>query len=111
VWTFATGSRFTPVVGQYLMPNGNYTDVNALPIYSKRNEVVLSASHRLDVNMVIKGKTHKRFQGEWHIGAYNVYNQTQPFRIRIDKNSDGTMKYNQVGLFGFIPSVAYNVKF
>lgn len=111
VWTYATGSRFTPVVGQYLMPNGNYNDVTALPIYSKRNAVVLSASHRLDVNMVIKGKPGKRFEGEWHIGAYNVYNQTQPYRIRIDKKEDGSMKYNQVGLFGFIPSVAYNVKF
>lgn len=111
VWTFATGSRFTPVIGQYLMPNGNYNDVNALPIYSKRNDVVLSASHRLDLNMVVQCKPHKRFKGEWHVGAYNVYNQTQPYRIRIDKNSDGSMKYNQVGLFGFIPSVAYNVKF
>lgn len=111
VWTFATGSRFTPVIGQYLMPNGNYNDVNALPIYSKRNAVVLSASHRLDVNMVFKCKPHKRYSGEWHVGAYNVYNQTQPYRIRIDKKEDGSMKYNQVGLFGFIPSVAYNIKF
>ncbi|MES2779448.1 MAG: TonB-dependent receptor [Bacteroidota bacterium] len=111
VWTFATGSRFTPVIGKYLMPNGSYTDVNALPIYSKRNAVVLSLSHRLDVNMVIKCKSHKRYSGEWHVGAYNLYNQTQPYRIRIDKNSDGSMKYNQVGLFGFIPSVAYNFKF
>lgn len=111
VWTFATGSRFTPIVGQYLMPNGNYNDVNALPIYSKRNEIVLSSSHRLDMNMVIQCKPHKHFKGEWHVGAYNVYNQTQPYRIRIDKNSDGSMKYNQVGLFGFIPSVAYNIKF
>jgi hypothetical protein len=111
VYTFATGSRFTPVIGQYFVPSGNMNDVVTLPIYSKRNAVVLSPSHRLDLNMVIKSKAEKRFASEWHIGAYNVYNQTQPYRIRIDKNNDGSFSYNQVGLFGFIPSIAYNIKF
>jgi hypothetical protein len=111
VWTFATGSRFTPVAGQFLMPNGNYTDIDALPIYSNRNSVVLSASHRLDVNLVIRSKEHKRFSSEWHIGAYNVYNRAQPYRVKIDKKDDGSMSYKQVGLFGFIPSIAYNFKF
>jgi hypothetical protein len=111
VWTFATGSRFTPVTGQFLMPNGSYTDIDAMPIYSNRNAVVLSASHRLDVNLVIRSKAHKKYSSEWHIGAYNVYNRTQPFRIKIVKNDDGSMNYKQVGLFGFIPSIAYNIKF
>jgi hypothetical protein len=111
VWTYATGSRFTPVAGQYLMPNGSYTDIDALPIYTDRNAVVLSASHRLDVNLVIKSKNHKRFSSEWHFGAYNVYNRAQPYRIKISKSDDGSMHYKQVGLFGFIPSVAYNFKF
>lgn len=111
VWVFATGSRFTPVTGQFLMPNGNYSDVDALPIYSNRNAVVLSASHRLDLNLVLRSKEHKKFSSEWHIGAYNVYNRTQPFRIKIEKNTDGSMSYKQVGLFGFIPSIGYNIKF
>lgn len=111
VYTFATGSRFTPIIGQYFVPSGNLNDVVTLPIYSKRNSVVLAPSHRLDVNMVIKSKPEKKFASEWHIGAYNVYNQTQPYRIRIDKNNNGTLSYNQVGLFGFIPSIAYNIKF
>jgi hypothetical protein len=111
VYTFATGSRFTPVIGQYFVPSGNLNDVVVLPIYGKRNSTILSASHRLDLNMVLKSKPGKRYSSEWHIGAYNVYNQTQPYRIRIDKNADGSLKYNQVGLFGFIPSIAYNIQF
>jgi len=111
VWTFATGSRFTPVTGQFLMPNGSYTDIDAMPIYSNRNAVVLSASHRLDLNLVIRSKEHKKFSSEWHIGAYNVYNRAQPYRIKMVRNNDGSMSYKQAGLFGFIPSIAYNFKF
>ncbi len=109
-WVFATGSRFTPVVSQYLMPKGNYMDIEVLPVYSDRNAVQLSASHRLDINVVIKSKPGKRFESEWHIGAYNVYNRTQPYRIRIEENN-GRLTYKQLGMFGFIPSVAWNFKF
>lgn len=111
VYTFATGSRFTPIIGQYFVPSGNLNDVVLLPIYGKRNTTILSPSHRLDLNLVLKSKPGNKYPSEWHIGAYNVYNQTQPFRIRIDKSADGTLKYNQVGLFGFIPSIAYNIQF
>ena len=111
VYTFATGSRFTPIIGQYFVPSGSLNDVVTLPIYSKRNSVVLAPSHRLDLSVVLKSKPEKKYASEWHFGAYNVYNQTQPYRVRIDKNSNGTLVYNQVGLFGFIPSVAYNIKF
>jgi hypothetical protein len=111
VYTFATGSRFTPIIGQYLVPGGGLNQIVTLPIYSKRNAIVLAPSHRLDLNLVLKSKAEKKFASEWHIGAYNVYNQTQPYRIRIDKNNDGSLRYNQVGLFGFIPSIAYNITF
>jgi hypothetical protein len=111
VYTFATGSRFTPIIGQYFVPAGGLNQIVTLPIYSKRNAVVLAPSHRLDINMVLRSKPEKRFASEWHFGAYNVYNQTQPYRIRIDQNNDGSLQYNQVGLFGFIPSIAYQITF
>lgn len=111
LWSYATGSRFTPMVGQFLMPNGNFTNIDLLPIYTSRNAVKLSDSHKLDVNLVIKNKPGKKYQSEWHIGAYNVYNQTQPYRIKTQKNSDGSYSYKQMGLFGFIPSIGYQFKF
>lgn len=111
LWSYATGSRFTPLVGQFMMPNGNFTNIDLLPIYTSRNAVKLSDSHKLDVNLVIKNKPGKKYQAEWHIGAYNVYNQTQPYRIKTQKNSDGSYSYKQMGLFGFIPSIGYQFKF
>ncbi|MES2727000.1 MAG: TonB-dependent receptor [Bacteroidota bacterium] len=111
VFVFASGSWFTPVTGQFLMPNGTYSNFDPLPIYSDRNAVQLSASHRLDLNLVIYSKPNKKWNSEWHIGAYNVYNRTQPYRIRVEQNANGQLQYQEQGLFGFIPSIAYNFKF
>ena len=111
LFSYATGSRYTPVIGKFLMPGGNLTQIDVLPIYASRNSIQLAANHKLDVNLVIKSKPGKRFESEWHIGAYNVYNQTQPFRIKSTTNTDGTITYKQVGLFGFIPSIGYRFNF
>lgn len=111
VWCYATGSRFTPVTGYFMMPNVNYSNIDLLPIYSGRNAIRLSASHRLDVNLVIKSRAGCKYQGEWHVGAYNVYNQVQPYRIKMSENADGSYSYKQTGLFGFIPSVSYQLHF
>lgn len=110
-YVWASGSRVTPIVGQFLMPSGSYNDVLTMPIYGDRNSLTLSPSHRLDVNWVIKSKENKKYQSEWHIGAYNVYNQTQAFKTKIESNAQGVLNYKQIGLFGFIPSIAYNIKF
>lgn len=112
VWVFSTGSRFTPVVGQYFMPNSALTGVDILNVYTPKNAIQLPASHRMDINFIFKTKKRKYWvDGEWHIGAYNLYNRAQPYRIQVVANPDGTYKYQAVGLFGFIPSVAYNFKF
>ena len=71
----------------------------------------MSTSQRLDINVVIKSKPEKKYAWEWHFGGYNVYNRATPFRIGIDFDENGTMKYTQPGLFGFIPSIAFNFKF
>lgn len=110
-YVWASGSRITPIVGQFLMPSGSYNDVLTMPIYGERNSLVLAPSHRLDVNLVIKSKPSKKYQAEWHIGGYNIYNQTQAFRTKIEPNGAGNLNYKQIGLFGFIPSLAYNIKF
>lgn len=110
VWSYATGSRFTPIIGQFMMPNGNYNNIDVLPIYTGRNAVQLSPSHRFDFNVVIKNKPGKSFETEWHVGVYNAYNQTQPFRIKMIKADDGRISYKQTGLFGLIPHVSFQIK-
>lgn len=114
VWVFSTGQRFTPVTGNFLMPDASLSQVNVLPIYSDKNAVQLPPAHRLDINFVIKSRLDRkwmRWTGEWQIGAYNVYNRAQPYKINIVSDGNGGFKYQAVGLFGFIPSIAYNFKF
>ncbi len=110
VWTFQSGAWFTPQTGQFLMPNASLTQVELIPIYGARNSTQLTATHRLDINFILKPRGNRRFGGEWHIGAYNFYNRAAPFRVDIQSNGI-TQEYVQQGLFGFIPSIAYNFNF
>ncbi|MDQ3111052.1 MAG: TonB-dependent receptor [Bacteroidota bacterium] len=114
VWVYSTGQRFTPTTGDFLMPDASLSQVNILPIYSDKNAIQLPAAHRLDINFVFKSRLDRkwmRWTGEWQFGAYNVYNRAQPYKIKVVDNGSGGFKYQAVGLFGFIPSIAYNFKF
>lgn len=118
VWVYASGSRFTAQIGQYFVPNLSLTGVESIPIFSDRNAVSMSASHRLDLNVTIKPKKERKWYREWQIGCYNLYNRATPFRIDIETESRQTdngqeirQVYKQPGLFGFIPYFTYNFKF
>lgn len=118
VWVYSSGAQFTPQIGQYFVPNQTLTGVDRIPIYSERNAVSLSASHRLDLNFTIRPKREKRWYGEWQIGCYNLYNRATPYRVDIEfrekQTANGTefsQGYEQPGLFGFIPYFTYNFKF
>jgi len=110
-WVYLSGARFTPPIGQYAVPNPGLTGVAVLPIYPPRNSVQLPPAHRLDVNLVLKRKPARKWAGEWHLGCYNVYNRAQPFRIDVGRDGQGNYRYEAMGLFGLIPSVAYNFRF
>ena len=111
-WVYSSGSPFTPVVGKYLQPYPGYNGVELLPVYPSKNSYRLHAAHRLDIDFVLRGKKHKRWQGEWHLGAYNAYNRAQPNRVVLTVDTvTGREKYQERGLFGFIGSISYNFKF
>lgn len=110
LWEYATGARFTAQNGQYFMPNSSYTGIETIPLYTKRNAVVMSPSHRLDINIILKSRPKSLIKGEWHLGVYNFYNRATPYRVNISQTPYG-YRYVQPGLFGLIPSVAYNFKF
>ncbi|MEN9347960.1 MAG: hypothetical protein RLZZ77_1471 [Bacteroidota bacterium] len=114
VWVYSSGSRFTPQIGQYFVPNASFTGVETIPVYTERNAVSMSPSHRLDINFVLKPRPNKKkkLSSEWHFGAYNFYNRATPYRIEIVPATTGLgYQYQQPGLFGFIPSIAYNFQF
>lgn len=112
VYSYLSGARFTPQIGQYIVPNPAYSGLEIIPIYSDRNAIRLTAARRLDVNLVLKSRRERRWKGEWHIGAYNVLNDPTPVRVRIDPIENGVgFRYTQPSFIGFIPSIAYNFQF
>lgn len=113
IFDASSGARFTPVIGQYFLPNSGMTGVELVPVYAEKNSYRMSASRRVDINFILKSKNkkQKRFTGEWHLGAYNFFNRATPYKIEVVQTPEGTMKYTQPGLFGFIPSIGYNFKF
>ncbi|MEL6672015.1 MAG: TonB-dependent receptor [Bacteroidota bacterium] len=108
VYTYLSGARFTPQVGQYLYPNPSLTGVEIVPIYAQRNSTRLTAANRLDLNLVLKNKPHKRFRSEWNFGCYNVLNAPTPFRVNINFSPDRGLFYTQPSFLGRVPSIAWN---
>ncbi len=86
VWEFISGSRFTPVIGQYVLLAPTLTGADLIPVYSGINQVKLASSHRLDVGLKFKSKPGRKFQWQWFAGVYNVYNRANPIGINIEQD-------------------------
>ncbi|NOT76943.1 MAG: TonB-dependent receptor [Cyclobacteriaceae bacterium] len=111
VFEFISGSRFTPIVGRYAVPANTLGGIQLIPVYATMNSVKLADTHRLDLGIKLKSKPEKKFQSEWFVGIYNVYNRAMPYGIVIQQNADGSYRYEQPGLFGLLPFVSYGFKF
>ncbi len=111
VFEFISGSRFTPIVGRYAVPATTMAGIQLIPVYAPMNSVKLADTHRLDLGIKYKSKPENRFQSEWFVGIYNVYNRAMPYGITIQQNTDGSYRYEQPGLFGLLPFVSYGFKF
>jgi hypothetical protein len=112
VWEFISGSRFTPVIGQYAVFAPTLTGVDLIPVYSGVNEVKLADSHRLDLGIKFRSKPEKKFQWQWFAGVYNAYNRASPIGIIIEQDeTTGALEYSQPGLFGLLPFFSYGFKF
>lgn len=112
VWEFISGSRFTPAIGQYVVFAPTVTGVDLIPLYSEINGVKLANAHRLDLGIRYKSLPGKRYQWQWFAGVYNAYNRANPVGIKIEQDeTDGSLRYEQPGLFGLIPFISYGFKF
>jgi hypothetical protein len=111
VFEFISGSKFTPVIGQYVVAAPSLTGVELIPLYSEINSVKLSDSHRLDVGIKFRSKPGRKFQWHWFAGVYNIYNRANPVGINIEQDEvDGSLRYTQPGLFGLLPFISYGFK-
>jgi hypothetical protein len=112
VFEYISGSRFTPVVGQYLVFAPSLTGGELIPVFTKLNAVKLSDSHRLDLGIKFKSKANKRFPCEIFAGVYNVYNRANPIGINIEQDEQtGALRYTQPGLFGLLPFISYGIRY
>lgn len=112
VWEVISGSRFTPVIGQYIVLAPTLTGVDLIPVYSPINGVKLADTHRLDIGLKFKSRPGRKFQWQWFAGVYNAYNRANPVGINIEQNeNDGSLRYEQPGLFGLIPFISYGFRF
>lgn len=111
VWEYISGSRFTPVIGQYIILAPTLTGVDLLPQYSEINGVRLADTHRLDLGLKFRSKPGKKFMWHWFAGVYNVYNRATPIGIIISEDeTTGALSYQQPGLFGLLPFISYGFK-
>ncbi len=111
VWEYISGSRFTPVIGQYVLLAPTLTGADLIPVYSGINQVKLASSHRLDIGLKFKSQPSRKFQWQWFAGIYNVYNRANPISINIRQDqTDQSLSYEQPGLFGMIPFISYGFK-
>lgn len=108
---YSTGSRVTTPISYFFQPNLSFKGVDAYNGYGERNGTILAPNFRIDLDLSYDFKGDKFYQGEIHIGAYNLLNRTQPYRIAVETRGDGTTAYQQRGLFGFLPYFTYELKF
>ncbi len=111
LWTYATGTRFTPLMGGFLVSNATMTQYDIIAVSGEKNSEKMPPSHHLDINLVWRSTPTKKWRSEWHIGAYNVYNQLQPEYVSLEESAPGNYKYVVNGFFGFVPSIAYKFSF
>lgn len=108
-WIYSTGQTYTQPTGRYEIDNVT------IPIYSDRNAKRYPDYHRLDVavNIQTKKSVSRRWQSEWNISIYNLYNRHNAWAINFlqDKDNPNLTYAEKTYLFPAIPSVTYNFKF
>lgn len=108
VYAYLSGSRFTPQVGQYFSPQPNLAGVELIPIYAARNSTRLTAATRLDINLILRNKIHKKLKSEWSFGCYNILNAPTPYRVNINYEPSRGLFYTQPSFLGRVLSIAWN---
>ena len=106
-WIYQTGNAVT-------FPSAKY-EINGQKVsyFTERNGYRMPASHRLDIAITFRNKITKKFRSSFTIGAYNVYNQYNPYSITFQENETDPSKTDavQLSLFGIVPTITWNFSF
>lgn len=118
-WVYGTGQAISLPNATYdagiHYPGGgpnNFSFFNITQYSAPRNGLRMAPYHRADVGLQY---TKKKKWGEatWEFSVYNLYNRWNPYFyfIRQDFQNPEKSTLRQVSLFGFLPSITYNIKF
>jgi len=107
VWIYMTGNAVTFPSGKFVV------DGFQIPYYTERNGYRMPHYHRMDVSINLKGKKRKKFESNWDLSVYNVYNRHNAYMINFQESEivPGTTEAVKLSLFGIVPSISYNFKF
>lgn len=106
-WIFSTGSPVTIPTSVYKIDNKNYYE------FTERNNVRMSAYHRMDV-CFSKSKFTKKRKKTLNLGAYNFYSHLNPVFISTNyliTSNQSNLKFYEVGLLPVIPYINYEISF
>ncbi|MFT5802403.1 MAG: hypothetical protein ACI956_002221 [Nonlabens sp.] len=124
-WVYGTGNAVTLANSKYTgftpglsFPEAPFVNTQNLEHYENRNNFRMRSYHRADIGVNFV-KEKKRWTRTWSFGAYNVYNQNNPFFLftseesEVDQNGNYTTetKLKQASLFPIIPYFSYNMEF
>lgn len=110
-WIYTTGIPINLYNAIYYMselsftPNNTYLILNQYTGRQQTNTIRFPAYHRLDLNMSFY-KQYQRSKLEYQIGAYNLYNRTNAYKIT--QSAEGIRYF---GLFKIVPYLSITVKF
>lgn len=106
-WTYATGLPATFPTGRAVFAG------KIIPVYSDRNAYRIPDYHRMDMSVTYKSKEGKKWQSEWNLSVYNVYNRKNVWSINfVTDENDPTVTYaEKTYLFSVIPAITYNFYF
>lgn len=115
-WTFSSVFVYGSGNAITLPTNYYFIDGQVVPQYSKINAYRIFPYHRLDLSVIYKPKPkHKRWESNWALSIYNVYNRKNPYFLYVDlqgNTSQGVQaKVKEVYIFPILPSITYNFKF
>jgi hypothetical protein len=121
---FTFGGTFTYGTGRPItLPGGSYNFDGYNPdYYTERNAYRMPDFHRLDLSITYSPKKNesRKWQSQWVLSIYNVYNRQNPFTIytRTKRDGDGKIvgdgtekEARMVYLFPILPAFNYNIKF
>lgn len=104
----SSGNAITFPQGKFYTADG-YTAYD----YGSKNASRMPAYHRLDLGLINKLKpnnTSRTYEESLSFSVYNFYNQFNPYYLDI-QNRNGNSSVVGYQYFGFLPTIAYNLKF